>query len=96
MSVKNKNRLVWAIGAIIGAIFGYLQPGLSQSILPILGLGAGIFYFFGAQSVNKDPDKEQVYDFSEYTWYIALRGVMGFLIGSAIVSTIILIMAIYQ
>ena len=96
MSTANKNRLVWATGALLGAIFGYFYPGLAQGILPVIGLGAGLFYFFGANSVNKDPDKKQVTDFSEYTWYVILRGVMGFLIGSAVVSTILLVMEIYN
>ena len=91
MDIKTRNRLIWVVGGIIGGLVGFFYPMLSQSILPIIGLGSGIFYFFGANSVNKNPDKKRVTDFSEYTWFAVLRVIMGFLVGSAIVSTIILV-----
>lgn len=91
MNIKTRNRVIWIVGAAIGSFVGFFYPMLSQGILPVIGLGSGIFYFFGAGSVNKDPNKKKVTDFAEYTWYAILRFVMGFLVGSAILSTIILV-----
>lgn len=96
MDVKRRNQLLSFTGGIVGAIVGYFYPMLVQGYLPILGIGVGIFYFFGANSVNKNPDKKKVTDFSDYTWYIILRIVMGFLVGSAITSTIVLTIDILE
>lgn len=91
MEAKTRNIVMSVIGGVVGSIVGYFYPELSQTILPVIGLGSGIFYFFGANSVNKNPDKKKVTDFSEYTWFGILRIIMGFLVGSAVVSTIILV-----
>ncbi|HLR91465.1 MAG TPA: hypothetical protein VK048_00200 [Atopostipes sp.] len=96
MDAKKRNRLLSLAGGLVGAIVGYFYPWFVQGFLPILGIGAGLFYFFGANSVNKDPDKRKVTDFNEFTWYSILRVAMGFLVGSAIVSTIVLTMDILE
>src|SRR5690625_4397499 len=90
MDIKKRNQLLSLAGGIVGAIVGYFYPMLVQWYLSILGIGVGIFYFFGAYFVNKNTDKKKVSDFNEYTWYAILRVVMGFLVGSSITSTIVL------
>lgn len=93
---KNRNRLFSILGGLIGAIVGYFYPNLVQGLLPILGIGIGLFYFFATNSVNKNPDKKKVTDFTNYTWYSIMRFFTGLLVGSAIVSTIILTMDIWE
>lgn len=90
MNIITKNRILSIIGGIIGGIFGYFYPMIVQGYLPVLGIGIGIFYFFASNSVNKNPEKERVTDFSDYTWYSILRIMMGLLVGGAITSTIVL------
>lgn len=90
MDIKKRNQLLSLAGGVVGAIVGYFYPMLVQGYLPILGIAVGIFYFFGSNSVNKNPDKKKITDFNNYTWYAILRTLMGFLVGSALTSTIVL------
>src|SRR5690625_6484 len=90
MDIKKRNQLLSLAGGIVGAIVGYFYPMLVQGYLPIFGIGVGIFYFFGANSVNKNPDIKKVTDFNDYTWYAIVSVVMGFLVVSDITSTIVL------
>lgn len=96
IDIKRRNQLLSLIGGVVGAIVGYFYPALVQGYLPIIGIGVGLFYFFGSNSVNKNPDKKKVTDFNHYTWYVILRILMGFLVGSAITSTIVLTMDILE
>ena len=96
MDIKKRNQLLSVAGGVIGAIAGYFYPALVQGYLPILGIGAGLFYFFGTNSVNKNPEKKRVTNFDEYAWYVVLRILMGFLVGGAITSTIVLTMDILE
>src|SRR5690625_5066858 len=96
MNKTTKNRIFSIISGIIGAIVGYFYPTVVQGYLPILGIGLGLFYFFASNSVNKNPDKKKVTDFTDYTWYTILQILMGFLVGGAITSTIVLTMDILE
>jgi len=96
MKKTTRNRLFSILGGIVGAIIGWFYPTVVQGYLPILGIGIGIFYFFSANSVNKDPDAKKVTNFDDFTWYLILRIAMGLLIGGAITSTIVMTMDIFE
>lgn len=96
MDTKTRNRVMNLLGGVVGAIIGYFYPMFFQNFLPVLGIGVGLFYFFASNSVNKDPNKKKVTDFTEFTWYMVLRTLLGFLVGGAIVSTIILTADIFE
>lgn len=90
MKKKTFNRVINLIGILIGATLAYFNPMFFQIYLPVIGIGLGLFYFFSTNSVNKNPAAKKVTDFQEYTWYSIYKLILGFLVGGAIVSTIIL------
>lgn len=96
MDITKKNRLYSILGGIIGGIIGYFYPIIVQGYLPILGIGLGIFYFLSINSVNKNPQKKNITDFSEFKWYPIFRILMGLLVGGAITSTIVLIIDVFS
>ncbi|MDN6731253.1 MAG: hypothetical protein L0L39_03630 [Atopostipes suicloacalis] len=95
MNSKKRNRLINIIGAIIGAIWGYFKPLFFQQYLPIIAIGSALLYFFASQSVNKNPDKKKVTDFSDYSWYGIVRFLYGLLVGGALTSTFLLVKEIF-
>lgn len=96
MNSKKRNLVINILGGLLGLVLGYFYPIFFQENLPLLAIGSAIFYFVASNSVNKNPDKEKVTDFSEYTWYTMTRFLYGFLAGGALTSTVILVNDILQ
>lgn len=84
MSAKWNRRALQLFGFLIGALFGLWRPETTQSILPIIGIGVGISYFFLSRQLNEEKEVEEIPGF------LLVQLFMYFLLGSALTSTILL------
>jgi len=79
--------LLFAI--IIGLILGLLRPAMTQGLLSLLGIVAGLGFFMLSRSTQNKKGKDKAKAENTFErWFILIQMVMYFIIGGALGSMI--------